>query len=90
MIEIREVDGIYVAVITMLTEVVLRMFPKINRSRYGLAVSLVVGILLCVLDGYEAGFTIIQSILRGVIIAGLASGLFDGAKTMITWKGNKK
>jgi hypothetical protein len=72
----------FIPLINFLTYIVFRATPKtFNNKRFGPLVSLVVGIIVSILDSFWHPFGICGAILRGMILAGIANGIYDHIKS---------
>ena len=72
----------FIPLINFLTYIIFKVTPKtFNNARFGPLVSLGIGIIVSVLDSFWHPFNIFASILRGMILAGIANGIYDNIKS---------
>lgn len=73
-----------VALAAIFTECVMRFTPKsLDRKRFGLPISIVSGIVTSIVWSLiYSDIPVGQAIIRGLFVAGTASGAFDTIKTI--------
>ena len=82
---LNEVDIFYIIIVITLTELIMRITPKtLDRGRFGMPISLLLGITLLLGTGLYLQENLVTCLLKGIILGGLASGIgYDGIKTIL-------
>jgi hypothetical protein len=72
----------FIPLINFLTYIIFKVTPKtFNNKKFGPLVSLGISIIVSILDSFWHPFNIWASVLRGMILAGIANGIYDHIKS---------